>query len=29
LCYRPENGKTIPMPCADFYEIKLADFLKP
>ena len=24
-----ENGKSVPMPSADMYEIKLRDFLKP
>jgi hypothetical protein len=27
-CHVIENGKTVSMPCADFYEVKLLDFLK-
>jgi hypothetical protein len=26
-CHGIENGKTVPEPCADFYELRLLDFL--
>jgi hypothetical protein len=28
-CHATENGKSILMDCADFYKVKLQDFLKP